>query len=191
MRKLFFYKKVHYTPLHVSSTVVLIIRRSKLHYTASGIVTPVGGRPVHRSTGAPDGHLHVWWYQMLCNTILTSSWWAQQCSKHVEAWNKIIIKFSASSWLVLRNKYIEMHGQQNIKICNVLFLILSKCIRRTYKKTRVNSQPVHRTATYRVWRYQMLYNTILTSWWWAQQCSKHVEAYNKLIIKQNSVHSVG
>jgi len=43
--------------------------------------------------------------------------------------------------------------------------------------------PVHRKATYRVWRYQMLYNTILTSWWWAQQCSKHVEAYNKLIIK--------
>ena len=34
-------------PLHVSSTVVLIIRRSKLYYTASGIVTPVGGRPVH------------------------------------------------------------------------------------------------------------------------------------------------
>ena len=35
-------------PLHVSSTVVLIIRRSKLYYTASGIVTPVGGRLVHR-----------------------------------------------------------------------------------------------------------------------------------------------
>ena len=27
---------------------MLIIRRSKLHYTASGIITPVGGRPVHR-----------------------------------------------------------------------------------------------------------------------------------------------
>ena len=26
-------------PLHVSSTIVLIIRGSKLHYTASGIVT--------------------------------------------------------------------------------------------------------------------------------------------------------
>ena len=26
------------------------------------------------------------------------------CSKHVEAWNKLIIKFSASSWLILRNK---------------------------------------------------------------------------------------
>jgi len=47
-------------PLHVSSTVVLIIRRSKLYYTASGIIiTPVGGRPVHTSlsTCAPDGHL--------------------------------------------------------------------------------------------------------------------------------------
>ena len=41
--------------LHVSNTVVLIIRRSKLHYTASGIITPVGGRPL--STCAPDGHL--------------------------------------------------------------------------------------------------------------------------------------
>jgi hypothetical protein len=36
-------------PLHVSSTVVLIIRRSKLYYTASGIVTPVDGCPVHRA----------------------------------------------------------------------------------------------------------------------------------------------
>ena len=38
------------------------------------------------------------------------------CSKHVEAWNKLITKFSASSWLILINKYIEMHVQQNIKI---------------------------------------------------------------------------
>ena len=37
------------------------------------------------------------------------------CSNHVEAWNKLIIKFSASSWLILINEYIEMHGQQNIK----------------------------------------------------------------------------
>ena len=75
--------------------LVLIIRRSKLYYTLSGIITPVGGRPVHRSKGqkgilkkfsidavwlykscAPDGHLQVWWYQTLFNTILTSWWWA-------------------------------------------------------------------------------------------------------------------
>ena len=35
-------------PLHVSSTIVLIISRSKLYYTASGVITPIGGRPVHR-----------------------------------------------------------------------------------------------------------------------------------------------
>ena len=28
---------------------VLIIRRSELHYTASGIITPIGGRLVHES----------------------------------------------------------------------------------------------------------------------------------------------
>jgi len=40
---------------------VLIISRSKLYYTASGIITPVGGRPVHSplSTCTPDGHLHI------------------------------------------------------------------------------------------------------------------------------------
>jgi len=53
---------------HVSTCfehMCYIIRRSKLHYTASGIITPIGGRLVHRlredwiplSTCAPDGHL--------------------------------------------------------------------------------------------------------------------------------------
>jgi len=28
---------------------VLIVRRSKLYYTACGIITPTGGRPVHRT----------------------------------------------------------------------------------------------------------------------------------------------
>jgi len=27
---------------------VLIIRRPKLYYTVSGIITPIGGRPMHR-----------------------------------------------------------------------------------------------------------------------------------------------
>ena len=26
---------------------VLIVRRAKLYYTVSGIITPIGGRPVH------------------------------------------------------------------------------------------------------------------------------------------------
>jgi len=34
---------------------VLIVRRSKLYYTASGIIKAIGGRPVHRY--ARGGHL--------------------------------------------------------------------------------------------------------------------------------------
>ena len=42
---------------------VLIVRREKLYHTVSGIITPIGGRPVHGlredslSTCARDGHL--------------------------------------------------------------------------------------------------------------------------------------
>ena len=75
---------------------VLIIRRSKLHYTASGIITPIGGRLVHQTATCrcddtrgcvmqfwPPGDEHM-------------------CSKHVETWNKLIVKqkFCASSWLI-------------------------------------------------------------------------------------------
>jgi len=57
---------------------VIIIRRSKLHYTASGIITP-----------PDDEHM---------------------CSKHVEAWNKLIVKqkFCASSWLITQITILPM-----------------------------------------------------------------------------------
>ena len=45
MHKFLFYNKFIMS-LHVSSTVVLIIVRSKLYCTAPGIVTPIGGRPI-------------------------------------------------------------------------------------------------------------------------------------------------
>jgi len=74
---------------------VLIIRRSKLYCTASGIVTPIGGRPVHRlredcsplSTGAPDGHLQC--DDTRCCII---QFWPPDDEQHVEAYNKLIIK---------------------------------------------------------------------------------------------------
>ena len=70
----------------------------------------VGGSPVHSplSVCAPDGHLQVWWYQMLYNTIWPPND-KHMCSKHVEAWNKFIIKFSASSWLILTVWHLTTH----------------------------------------------------------------------------------
>ena len=57
--------------------MVLIIRRSKLHYTASGIITPIGGQPVHEmATYRCDDN------QRLCNAILTSWWWAP-CARNM------------------------------------------------------------------------------------------------------------
>ena len=61
---------------------------SKLYYIASGIVTPVG---VQVKRGR-NSHLRMWRYQMMCNIILTSWWWAKQCSKHIQAYNKLIMK---------------------------------------------------------------------------------------------------
>jgi hypothetical protein len=54
-------------------------------------ITFIGGRLVHE--------VMVWWYQRLCNAILTSWWWAhvlETCR------NKLIVKqnFCTSSWLI-------------------------------------------------------------------------------------------
>ena len=57
------------------------------------------------------------------------------CSKHVEAWNKLIVKqkFCASSY---RDKYTEMHGQQKsnflkskLDLKNTIFI--KKCNKNT------------------------------------------------------------
>ena len=58
---------------------MLIVRRSKLYYTASGIITPVGGRPVHgtatyRSDDTRDCIVQFWPPDD-----------EHLCSKHVEA----------------------------------------------------------------------------------------------------------
>ena len=75
---------------------VLIVRRSKLYYTVSGIITPIGGRPVHGKATYRCGDTR---------DCIVQFWPPDDenlCSKHVEAWNELIIKFSASSWLILR-----------------------------------------------------------------------------------------
>ena len=84
-------------PLHVSSTCAhrqeakIVLYSLWYHQTyrcdgtrcsASGIITPIGVMVPDAVFWPPDDE-HV-------------------CSKHVEARNKLIIKFSASSWLILR-----------------------------------------------------------------------------------------
>ena len=69
---------------------VLIVRRSKLYYTASGIITPIGGRPVHMlrkdslnlCTGRPPKGVMIPEAVQYNFDLLTMSTWF---SKHVEA----------------------------------------------------------------------------------------------------------
>ena len=75
---------------------VLIVRRPKLYYTVFGIITRIGGHPVHGTAT----------YKSKDARGCIVQFWPpddeHMCLKHVEAWNKLIIKFSASSWLILR-----------------------------------------------------------------------------------------
>ena len=81
--KFLFYNKF-ISCLYMFWAHVLIIRRSKLHYAASGIITlkQVSGLKLlkYNSTNLLFAHIlyhslvSVWWYQRLCNAILTS-WW--------------------------------------------------------------------------------------------------------------------
>jgi len=61
MHKILFYNKF-IVCLYMFRAHGLFIRRLKLYYTASGIITPIGGRLVHRLRED----------QMLYNTILTT-----------------------------------------------------------------------------------------------------------------------
>jgi len=64
---------------------VLIIRRSKLHYTVSGIVTPIGGPSLNLRTRRAT-------YRCDDTRDCVMQFWPpddeHMCSKHVEAWNK-------------------------------------------------------------------------------------------------------
>ena len=65
---------------------VLIIKRSKLHYMASGVTRPIGGLLVHeKATYRCDdarGYVMQFWPPDDEHV----------CSKHVEAWNKLTVK---------------------------------------------------------------------------------------------------
>ena len=85
MHKIVFYNKF-ISCLYMFRAHVLIIRRSKLYYTASGIITLIGGLHVHETAT----------YRCDDTRGCVIQFWPPEdeymCSKHVEAWNKLIVK---------------------------------------------------------------------------------------------------
>ena len=106
-------------PLHVSSTCAHH-QRSKLHYTTSGIITPIGGRLVHETAT----------YRCDDNRYCVMQFWPpddeHMCSKHVEAWNKFIVKqkFFASSWLITEINILRYTVRIIIVASSWLFILL-------------------------------------------------------------------
>ena len=160
MHKILFYNKFYYIPLHVSSTIVVIIRRSRLYYTASGIITPAGGRAVHRLC---IKLVNYWDYTEMHgqqNVKICDAKQAKQVHQYKNT-KKNLYKSNAAIWcnktsiikqLIPTNVNISVNGNN------------PRCQRtkNAASRYRINHSLVS------VWWYQMLYSTILTSWWWAQ-----------------------
>jgi hypothetical protein len=84
---------IYFNSLHVSSNLVLIIRRINCINTTSGIchfvsrtVSCAGPTCTRKSTTQSDIYQMLYWYNLF------SWWWARGCSKHVENWYKHIEK---------------------------------------------------------------------------------------------------
>ena len=98
-------------------THAFIIRRSKLHYTASGIITSIGGRLVHETAT----------YTCYDTRGCVMQFWLpddeHMCSKHVEAWKKLIVKqkFCASNWLITEINILRCtisKTSKNVEVCS-------------------------------------------------------------------------
>jgi len=96
MRKILFYNKF-ISCLYMFRAHVLIISRSKLYYTACGIIISVGGRPVHRLREVLSQPVHrTATYRCDDTRDCIIQFWPpddeHMCSKHVDAWSKLTLK---------------------------------------------------------------------------------------------------
>jgi hypothetical protein len=126
---------IYFNSLHVSSNLVLIIRRINRSNT-SGICHSVLVSLVCRSernfpTCTRNGNRQVYhmfyWYNWF------SWWWARGCSKHVENWNKYTKKKCASGSSFTKH-YNKMHGQQNIKYIIKMYVSLKSYMWLMFKE---------------------------------------------------------
>ena len=114
---------IYFTSLHVSSNLVLIIRRincintsgicHSVSVTVSCVVRKGNFRPAHETVTYFQCDLYqMYWYNWF------SWWWARGCSKHVQNWNNYKEKNCTSSWPFTKN-HNKTHGQQNIKFLTI------------------------------------------------------------------------
>jgi len=119
-----------------------------------------------------SSHLEVWWYQRLCNVINQLD--AQNFCFTLSLFHAST-SFRAHVLIIKRSKLHYTASGIITPTCAV------RCT--GWKRTLVLSQPVHRTATYRC---DDTGGCVMQFWPLVDEhmCSKHVEAWNKLTVKQ-------
>jgi len=128
MHKIFVLQYVYFMPLHVREHVP-IIRRSKLHYTASGIITSIGGRLVHRLR-------EDWFNQSSLNL----------CTRRI-----VKQKFCASSWLITEINILRCTVSKTSKF-GVLVNIIFSNFHRQIEKFKI-----HLSITCRIYIHRKNY----------------------------------
>ena len=114
--------RAHFTPSlpHISSPYIYVLCNCLLSVSCTTWRWPLSRAETYHHT-------------YTCDDIRGSPDDEHMCSKHVEAWNKLIVKqkFCTSNWLIT-----EMHGQQNIK----KELFLSTIVTRTRRHTELTTK---------------------------------------------------
>ena len=112
---------------------VLIIRRPKLYYTVCGIITPIGGRPMHRLRESSLNHLVFrWmWNHVACRTsdegksCSTNQWcfMFENISKALYSiWSSCLSKHSMNSAAETR-LFFQLISLLFASFCMLLFLL--------------------------------------------------------------------
>jgi len=117
---------------------VLIIRRSELHYTASDIITPIGGRLVHRcgheqdQDGTSSVSKPVWHIPFPCVQCKTPDDGQRNCPKHVEFYSKykfekllhlvgFFYKNLSRCTVTWISNFIVLHLMENVQFFGVMW----------------------------------------------------------------------
>jgi len=142
---------------------VLIIRRSKLYYIASGIITPIGGLLVHRLTEAT--------YRCDDTRGSVMQFWPpddeHMCSKHVDAGNKLIVKqkICALSWLITEINILKCAVSKTSKNSPNLFSANNYHTCAHFRQTMCNYWDILicSRSPYVIVEYSIIMNWILSS----------------------------
>jgi len=108
--------------LYMFRAHILIIRRSKLHYTASGIITPIGSRLVYTPVLSQPVHETATYRCDVTRDCVMQFWPPDDEHILLETCRGMKQTYCRTNILCIKlvnylDKYTDMHGQQNVEIC--------------------------------------------------------------------------